>query len=174
MKKLLKIMVAALMLVTLSFTAFGCGSSTYKIMRNDLKENGTYDREYKQYSISLTSEIGYYCYKDSKNVWLNYMDFDSGKLITFYIDFDNKTSGVYDWSISYGTNRMSGDVTASSFTSSTTSLVYDESNASFATSLELARLAATICKLCLLELEDYYIDNNVGVSIKDLGFKGLY
>jgi len=178
MKKFLKVIVTAMLFVTVSLTAFGCSAGAYRKMRKDLETNGTYNATYDQYMISLSSKVDYYCYGDSDSIWLFYYDYDGGTSIRFFISFDKKLSGEYSWSMYYGDYTLRGDVESSEFDKNTKYLYYDSSQSKVSTSVSinssLRELAATTCKYCLLDLELYFIDNNVDVSIQDLGFTNLY
>ena len=153
----------------------GCGNSaTYNKMLDDLKAYGTFSAEYNQYKIELNDDIDYYHYTDSNKISISYMDLSSSSRVMFFINFDNKTDGEYSWSLTYNDYHLYGTLTASECGLSTTSLYYDHSrstdSASESVNSTLRKLAATCCKMCLLELEDHWIITNNTLRVSDLGF----
>lgn len=172
MKKLKVVFISLLIFVLLVFA--GCGNSaTYDSMFKELKANGTYSAEHKQYNIKLSEDVSYYCYTDSNGIKLSYMDFTPYRIM-FFITFDNKTSGEYSWSFTYEDYHLRGTLTASECDANTTSLYYDASRSTdspnASVNLNLRKLAATCCKMCLIELQEYWIDTNSSLRISDLGF----
>ncbi|MBO7214494.1 MAG: hypothetical protein J6V66_03245, partial [Clostridia bacterium] len=78
------------------------------------------------------------------------------------------------WSMKYENYELEGIVDASEVDYYTDSLSYDISESTVSTSASvnsnLKKLAALACKQCLIALETYFIESDLDVSIKDIGF----
>lgn len=163
----------AILVIVFTLSAVGCQSSVYSTMRNQIKNEGTYNSEYKQYSIKLSDKVDYYFYEDSNNIWLNYFDFSSKSPTSFYIAFNKDMDGEYSWTMRYGEYDLNGTLIASEFNKNTSSLYYSSSSkdsVNETVNSSLRSLSATLCKICILDLELYWEKTDFNLSISDLGF----
>ena len=171
--------ILAVLLALCFVFAVGCAKGPIKTMRNYLKDNGVYDAEYGSYTIELTKNIDYYCYKDSDTVWLNYSDYSSGKRVSFYIHFDNEGLDelCYEYSLDYGTSyTMYGHIYPELYSASTDSLSYDSSRGELGSAYEnllLSQLAASYAKIVLAAFKNHLSDAGYYVTYAELGFVNI-
>ena len=145
--------------------------------------NGTYNSTYKCYRISQTSSREYYYlyyYPDSGNInaSLSWYGNTSNNNYYTYLSLNVEAYGVYcagDYSIysdgEYITqNEAAWTLYPSTFNSSTTitNIIYFDGMQSYQSSL-LSNYALNICDT-LDWLSDYFYDNSIGITLKDVGF----
>lgn len=171
--------ILAVLLALCFVFAVGCAKGPIKTMRNYLKDNGVYDAEYGSYTIELTKDVDYYCYKNKDNVKLSYFQYSSGKYMSFYITFDNE--GLedlrYDYTFYYGsTYTLCGYIYPDLFNANTDSLTYDYSDSKLGSAYEnslLAQLAASYAKIVLAAFKNHLSSAGYYVTLAELGFVNI-
>lgn len=150
-----------------------CGTvdktNAYEYFKEWVKANGTQNGENIDYifegknNSAKNMGVRYSADLDSVNIWL--FDATSGRNVFFAIYLDD-----YYYGFTFADDRIYGYINASTYTKNTT-ISYNGSQCSVLEPTQYLSTAQSSLNLVLVYFRGFLEDNNLGITLADLGFK---
>ena len=179
MKKTVKFLALCICIVIVAscFTACG-GSDPRETLVEHIREKGTpWTYDYTTYELDLGSGWEVNCYESGS---LQFVRYDDVLDLKFYF-YISEVGEDCSWSIHYDGSYyvLEGDIDPATFSWYSGKQLYGTTsdlskyNPSYSWKETLNKYAALYVKDCLTALRSYLNENDVGITLEDLGFKAF-